>query len=139
MLILRVDLKPKFILKLTFEIPISNVIFILHYQQSARLLIFVMWVLMLILHLKRCADNANLTRKCNFKNWFLMKIWLESYLEKSNWLYWPDLSFIEQEEGTGQANWRQTQPFYYTLMTLLRIPYVCHFGSTSFVLPIRPM
>ena len=25
-----------------------------------------------------------------------------------------------------------------TLITLLRIPYLCHFGSTSFVLPIRP-
>ena len=24
------------------------------------------------------------------------------------------------------------------LITLLRVPYVCHFGSTSFVLPIRP-
>jgi hypothetical protein len=25
-----------------------------------------------------------------------------------------------------------------TLITLLRVPYLCHFGSTSFVLPIRP-
>ena len=25
-----------------------------------------------------------------------------------------------------------------TLITLLRIPYLCHFGSTSFVLPIQP-
>ena len=25
-----------------------------------------------------------------------------------------------------------------TLITLLRIPYLCHFGSSSFVLPIRP-
>ena len=28
--------------------------------------------------------------------------------------------------------------FIGTLITLLRIPYLCHFGSTSFVLPIRP-
>ena len=26
----------------------------------------------------------------------------------------------------------------YTLITLLRVQYLCHFGSTSFVLPIRP-
>ena len=25
-----------------------------------------------------------------------------------------------------------------TLITLLRIPYLCHFGSSSFVLPIQP-
>ena len=25
-----------------------------------------------------------------------------------------------------------------TLITLQRVPYLCHFGSTSFVLPIRP-
>ena len=25
-----------------------------------------------------------------------------------------------------------------TLITLLRVPYLCHFGSTSFVLPIWP-
>ena len=27
---------------------------------------------------------------------------------------------------------------YHTLITLLRVPYLCHFGSTSFVLQIRP-
>ena len=26
----------------------------------------------------------------------------------------------------------------FTLITLLGVPYLCHFGSTSFVLPIRP-
>ena len=26
-----------------------------------------------------------------------------------------------------------------TLITLLRVPFLCHFGSTSFVLPIRPL
>ena len=27
----------------------------------------------------------------------------------------------------------------HTLITLLRVPYLCHFGSSSFVLPIRPI
>ena len=81
-----------------------NVIFILHFQQSARLSIFViLWVLMLILHVKRSAENANLTRKCNFKKWFLMKIWLKSYLETSNWLTWPFFyRVIRRKSGSGQ-------------------------------------
>ena len=72
------------------------------------------------------------------------KIGISSRHGRAFQIYLPEL----KELWSNQTNWvagkkykerRLVEPIKYpTLITLLRLPYLCHFGSTSFALPNRP-